>query len=810
MVTSFQQRVYDITSQIPKGKVATYGLIANKLDTSPRAVGNALRNNPFAPKVPCHRVVKSDRSIGGFYGQKQGSKIQEKIQLLKDEGLLHPSGLIESMSESVFVNLLSITLKVIKVFFPMKFSELDEELPFLQSKRRVLPKIKPKPVLQDETHPSKLEEMQQKAMALELQKHATQDQVIYIRSPSGSETQDAFKTWIVPKEVAYRVPTLKHLSLSSIKYMEKGKWLAFPDIPSNVMFYVIDYLQRKALRSLRADLSIYQEFVIPEHYTLLLLDAALYFDIKDLAELCVNQAARLLQDIESLGQFPSEWVVKILKKANIGDMAVAIEEQSHLESVWIDYLWIEKFGKLCTQKIDPERISRSSQYFRKECLQFYLQHILSRLDLMDESMLLFKIARYQGKHVTRLSFELPNQTDPKSLQSWSRLIQHLPFLKHLELDYKPPRHCILPILSSVNSGCSITVRLLTKSNLSWHPQLFNTPDLLQAPKASKYMHMTTESHLTLSNRKQQTRKDPTRLPLPIKLIVQQHSQGEGLDELLRIHTHLQSPIVPFITHLDLSHLPLGLSGSKSLSHLFSKSNSLSVTVLRLSHTNITAEGILSIVESLVHTKDQTIKNILKKSPSHLMQELDFSGCIPESDPHVIECCKTTGYLLGANVFPRLQYFGFASNHVHVIGFSSLLEGIEQSGITHINLSEMSFATSIDRLTRIARKMEHLDLQHCRLLPRQMAQLFQHLSPNIKFLNVSGNSLDALAIEHLQPRQMETIKMNAVGPGQQQWMDLLLVKMSQSNIKHLSLANNGITDEIASQLRHLSTDFEQTI
>ena len=65
MITEFQDKVYKICSKIPKGKVSTYGEIAKALGkTGPmsRAVGNALNKNPYAPIVPCHRVVKSDGS----------------------------------------------------------------------------------------------------------------------------------------------------------------------------------------------------------------------------------------------------------------------------------------------------------------------------------------------------------------------------------------------------------------------------------------------------------------------------------------------------------------------------------------------------------------------------------------------------------------------------------------------------------------------------------------------------------------------------------------------------------------------------
>jgi len=85
LVTTFQQQVYDLCSKIPIGKVSTYKEIAHALGKSGfayRAVGMALNKNPFAPKVPCHRVVGSDGSLGGFaFGSKK------KIALLTTEGV---------------------------------------------------------------------------------------------------------------------------------------------------------------------------------------------------------------------------------------------------------------------------------------------------------------------------------------------------------------------------------------------------------------------------------------------------------------------------------------------------------------------------------------------------------------------------------------------------------------------------------------------------------------------------------------------------------------------------------------------------
>ena len=94
-ITSHQKKVYALTKKIPKGKVTTYNEIAKKLNTSPRAIGQALKNNPYAPIIPCHRVIKSNGKIGGFKGKSSGGRIKEKIALLKKEGVIIKKGLIE-------------------------------------------------------------------------------------------------------------------------------------------------------------------------------------------------------------------------------------------------------------------------------------------------------------------------------------------------------------------------------------------------------------------------------------------------------------------------------------------------------------------------------------------------------------------------------------------------------------------------------------------------------------------------------------------------------------------------------------------
>ena len=91
--TDFQQRVYGAVSLIPRGEVATYGAVAGYISCrSSRAVGQALRHNPFAPRVPCHRVIASDLTIGGFGGSREGAALRRKTSLLASEGVQFVDG----------------------------------------------------------------------------------------------------------------------------------------------------------------------------------------------------------------------------------------------------------------------------------------------------------------------------------------------------------------------------------------------------------------------------------------------------------------------------------------------------------------------------------------------------------------------------------------------------------------------------------------------------------------------------------------------------------------------------------------------
>lgn len=94
--TAFEMKVYDAVEKIPRGRVATYRDVARFIGVaSVQAVGQALKRNPFAPAVPCHRVVSCTGKTGGFFGSSSGPQWESKRAILENEGIQFGSGRID-------------------------------------------------------------------------------------------------------------------------------------------------------------------------------------------------------------------------------------------------------------------------------------------------------------------------------------------------------------------------------------------------------------------------------------------------------------------------------------------------------------------------------------------------------------------------------------------------------------------------------------------------------------------------------------------------------------------------------------------
>lgn len=90
-ITPFQRRVYMALLDVPRGETITYGELARRIGCrSAQAVGQALKRNPFAPVVPCHRVIAANGSLGGYNGMCEGEEAEHKRMLLEEEGVSIP------------------------------------------------------------------------------------------------------------------------------------------------------------------------------------------------------------------------------------------------------------------------------------------------------------------------------------------------------------------------------------------------------------------------------------------------------------------------------------------------------------------------------------------------------------------------------------------------------------------------------------------------------------------------------------------------------------------------------------------------
>ena len=101
-LSKFTLKVLELVKKIPKGRVSTYKEIGKALGRRGqiyRAVGRALKDNPCPVKIPCHRVVCSNGSIGGYSGK---GGVRKKIELLKSEGIKIRKGKIVDFSKKIF------------------------------------------------------------------------------------------------------------------------------------------------------------------------------------------------------------------------------------------------------------------------------------------------------------------------------------------------------------------------------------------------------------------------------------------------------------------------------------------------------------------------------------------------------------------------------------------------------------------------------------------------------------------------------------------------------------------------------------
>jgi methylated-DNA-[protein]-cysteine S-methyltransferase len=98
MKNSFSEKCYSLLRKVPAGKVTTYKILAEAIGTKAyRAVGTAMNKNPYAPKVPCHRVVNNNGKVGGY-----ALGIRKKIEMLRKEGIPIKNNRVENFERYLY------------------------------------------------------------------------------------------------------------------------------------------------------------------------------------------------------------------------------------------------------------------------------------------------------------------------------------------------------------------------------------------------------------------------------------------------------------------------------------------------------------------------------------------------------------------------------------------------------------------------------------------------------------------------------------------------------------------------------------
>lgn len=111
-MTPLQKQIYARLKTVPAGRVTTYKELARAVgSTAYRAIGQCMRNNPYpymscdipSLRVPCHRVVASNGTIGGFMGKTAGAEIEQKISMLKSEGVGVVDNRIQKFKTALYI-----------------------------------------------------------------------------------------------------------------------------------------------------------------------------------------------------------------------------------------------------------------------------------------------------------------------------------------------------------------------------------------------------------------------------------------------------------------------------------------------------------------------------------------------------------------------------------------------------------------------------------------------------------------------------------------------------------------------------------
>ncbi|KAJ3283980.1 hypothetical protein HK104_010141 [Borealophlyctis nickersoniae] len=678
----------------------------------------------------------------------------------------------------------------------------------------------------------------------------------------------------VPLVIAYQSETIKHIHEASASFRERAEGiLKFPTISATVMCDVITFLYHSWYASSRViqthnqpcqpdtpgmpnqalgDDSTVPTFSLNVPHILELLDAAVYLDLSNLADLCAKVAAERISDITSFGGLAAPLIRSILKRLSIGDLCLC--EHRLITPAWrtgnnrnveldlpvIDTkpIWIRNYLKLSRQLSHSSSFRKSMAKVdwtmaRKQCVKFYIEQCMHQLSHPAARSKLLKVLEIEAEGISELQMAITGSNSAVGEDEWgeafaalsnlstvrisvaekgdmSHLLTHLVASKCRDIELQVPVASTVPAadvvwLSSKSAGSATN---LEKS-------------VGQAPQNAREVRLGVSCRLDVSN----VRGTGSTFPCGKHAMSQDHSGfSAALDgsNRFRLTIMQDAEALPWsttrlslltcaaaypLTELSLSGTHLGTEGATTISEFISQSDICCWKHLDLSNTDTGSLGICAVLKSL--------------ASNAILTHLNVSHNISKSDPHSTEAGKSIGSILKSDTH-RLRELDISFNNFTAVGLLAITTALgENSQMEMIGMAGLDLGPCVRNMVErtksgrgVCRRFRLGDNQ---LLPRSMVELIEiwaqgrqknvvpitelDLSRNM-FDDYVGSALSSL----LKSKQCRLVRLDLVGAeedgfvfGDQGCAMLLKALWGNRSLKYLNLSHQYFAAEGSSML-----------
>ncbi|KAI8586218.1 hypothetical protein BDZ88DRAFT_483255 [Geranomyces variabilis] len=570
-------------------------------------------------------------------------------------------------------------------------------------------------------------------------------------SAESSNEEASTRTFSVPCAVAFISGTISHISRSCTSFREHQTGvIVFSSLLPEVLEELVDYLYWAWFKadSMQSDFAAHSAGLFQPRLTLLfdLMEAAVYFDLSDLVEICATTVAANFDAVVSFGQLLPPLIKQVLARLSIGDLCICeydhwrAEQSMHADDrVQVDTakFWLRAHAKVQDRfPIAPSRLPllKSSEVHharvRALCIRFYVEECLRRELTEGAKERLARIV--QREQLTELCIVVTSATTRHQIDFWISLMKilHRRPTIHITVEGLSPatvdpfvNFCAANVPLNLCFKCFDTVHLSTMNIMQSLPE--RTTSLPPAQPLSS-PHGATRPFAALS-----TGWDPVR---PGATSLKNHAEfSNPHDPLSTRHIGLTisyakwglswqatTSVIDLLALANVTGLVLSGMALAFESHgiLAAKVASATCTIqkLNLAHCNLRAAGIQQLAAAL--RTNCSIKH------------LNIAFNIPYDDFEAPDAARALASTLSQQPGPTaLQELVLAGNNLTTAGVISLCEAIgKRTRVAHLDFSDMDLNASLKHLGRAlvapgrldSRTGAAVDISGTRILPRTFA------------------------------------------------------------------------------------------